>query len=395
MAEDDWHSDDDDDKGSLGRDVVNTLHFGGGMVATKGPSIYGPGEGDDKAPKNRLDALQEIVAKSKMFKLQKKEAKEEQENDREKLDKDFQDLVSGSMLDFQPKKRDRSQDKGANDAIDEYDTSLRSMAFEVKARPSDRTKSDEEKAVEARTRLEDLEAARLRRMNSAMDPQDNAEAEKALNHGDFKKRKRMTDDEVDGSFGSNYAKHDDDEEEEEEEGDDEEEQQGDVEEKGDDEEDNEEDDDEDDWEDEDAEATAAEPTTKTSQKSKSKKAQNDEDIEDEDLGDLDGEDDEEEEGDNDEEDAEKDEEEKEEVEVLSDRVLKKLKKADKAVEHLAAEGETQTAQSILSTLFIHRLTHCYASSTILVTLWSIILFMTLFLRLICYHSFLFSLCRCK
>jgi nucleolar protein 14 len=354
MAEDDWHSDDDDDKGSLGRDVVNTLHFGGGMVATKGPSIYGPSEGDDKAPKNRLDALQEIVAKSKMFKLQKKEAKEEQENDREKLDKDFQDLVSGSMLDFQPKKRDRSQDKNANDAIDEYDTSLRSMAFEVKARPSDRTKSDEEKAVEARTRLEDLEAARLRRMNSAMDPQDNAEAEKALNHGDFKKRKRMTDDEVDGSFGSNYAKHDD-EEEGEEEGEDEEEQEGEEEEEGDDEEDEEEDDDEDDWEDEDAEANAAEPTTKTLQKSKSKKVQNEEDIKDEGLEDSDGEDDDDEEdGDGDDEETEKEEEEKE-VEVLSDRVLKKLKKADKAVEHLAAEGDTQTAQSILLILVMHGL----------------------------------------
>ena len=32
MADDDWHSDDDDDKGGLGRDVVNSLHFGGGMV---------------------------------------------------------------------------------------------------------------------------------------------------------------------------------------------------------------------------------------------------------------------------------------------------------------------------------------------------------------------------
>jgi hypothetical protein len=33
---------------------------------------------ENKAPKNRLDALQEIVMKSKLYKLQKKEVKEEQ-----------------------------------------------------------------------------------------------------------------------------------------------------------------------------------------------------------------------------------------------------------------------------------------------------------------------------
>lgn len=336
MGEDDWHSDDDDDKGSLGRDVVNTLHFGGGMIEKKGGNIYGPGSdghdgGENKAPKNRLDALQEIVAKSKMFKLQKKEAKEEQENDREKLDKDFQALVSGALLDFKPTRRDRSEDKEEGDIIDEYDMSLRAMAFESKARPSDRTKSDEEKAVEARTRLEDLEAARLRRMNNAMDPEDSAEADKALNHGGEKKRKRVTDDEVDGSFGSNYPKDDEEgDDDDEEEGDEEEGEEGDEE--DDDEEDDEEDEedeDEDDWEDEDAQEgdVKVEPVVK-SKKSKASKADDGDEAE----GALDGE---EEEG----EDEEEVVKEKEEENTVSDRVVKKLKKADRAVEQLASDGK--------------------------------------------------------
>lgn len=364
MADDDWHSDDDDDKGGLGRDVVNSLHFGGGMVATKGSNIYGPnngseghGEGDNKAPKNRLDALQEIVAKSKMFKLQKKEAKEEQENDREKLDKDFQALVAGSMLDFRPTRQDRSELKDPNEVLDEYDISLRSMAFEVKARPSDRTKSDEEKAVEARDRLEELEAARLRRMNADSDPSDNAAADKALkNHSDAKKRKRVTDDEVDGSFGSNFAKNDDDEDnegdedEEEEEAEEDEEEEGDDDDEDDDEEDDDEDnenqegdgdndEEEDDWEEEDADPVAAEAKSSKAASKKSAKMADDQDEIDMDGDDL--EDGSEGEGDDqvDKKAGKHKEEEDDEVDEMPERKVKKLKKADRAVELLASEGE--------------------------------------------------------
>ena len=375
MADDDWHSDDDDDKGGLGRDVVNSLHFGGGMVATKGSNIYGPndgpeghGEGDHKAPKNRLDALQEIVAKSKMFKLQKKEAKEEQENDREKLDKDFQALVSGSLLEFRPTKQDRSELKDPNEVIDEYDISLRSMAFEVKARPSDRTKSDEEKAVEARDRLEELEAARLRRMNSDSDPSDNAAADKALNHhGDAKKRKRVTDDEVDGSFGSNFAKdgEDDDDndgeenEEEDEEDENDEEEDDDEEDDDDDDEEGEEEDDEegeegdenvevdgdndeeeDDWEDENADPVKASVNKfKVSVKKSAQIVDDQDEIDMEDEGLEEGSD---EGGNGDGYGNKKDDknvEESDEVEELPARKIKKLKKADRAVELLASEGE--------------------------------------------------------
>ena len=356
MAEDDWHSDDDDDKGSLGKDVVNTLHFGGGMIEKKGPNIYGPGGdghdgGENKAPKNRLDALQEIVAKSKMFKLQKKEAKEEQENDREKLDKDFQDLVSGSMLDFQPKRRDRSEDKSDSDVIDEYDVSLRAMAFEVKARPSDRTKSDEEKAVEARTRLEELEAARIRRMNNVIDPGDANDAEKALNYsGGNKRRKRVTDDEVDGSFGSSYPENDDenDDDDEEENDDDEEEDEDDEEDEENEEEEDEEneeeegegegeegddeEEEEDDWEEEIAEEGAPQIETLVKKKKKKMKSKTSVEVDDEEYD---------EDFDDSDEEVEKEvenKEEEEDVEEVPERIVKKLKKADKAVEQLASEG---------------------------------------------------------
>ena len=141
-VDEDWHSDDDDDtNGKLSKDIVNSLHFGGGFVPQAGSG--GGEEAASAMRKTRLDALQEIVMKSKLHKMQKKEAKEEQETEREKLDKDFKDLVSHSMLDFRPTKREKGYDEaaqGVKSEWDDYDSSLRAMAFEAKARPSDRTK---------------------------------------------------------------------------------------------------------------------------------------------------------------------------------------------------------------------------------------------------------------
>jgi nucleolar protein 14 len=161
MADTDWRSDSDDEQGGLGKEVVNSLHFGGGMVEKKQfaaaatTGILGDGskaadgefDGDGHKKNNRLDALQEIVMKSKMFKAQKKEAKEEQESERERLDRAFQDLISESQVKFRPTKRDHSEDVeeiGEQDSLmTEYDRSLRSMTFDTKAKPTDRTKSAE------------------------------------------------------------------------------------------------------------------------------------------------------------------------------------------------------------------------------------------------------------
>jgi hypothetical protein len=95
---------------------------------------------ENKAPKNRLDALQEIVMKSKLYKLQKKEVKEEQENNREKLDKDYDELLKESLLDFNKKnkKYDKEDKNEEKEIIDEYDIALNAMLYDVKTKPTDR-----------------------------------------------------------------------------------------------------------------------------------------------------------------------------------------------------------------------------------------------------------------
>lgn len=198
-----WSDEEDDDE-NLGRDVVNTLHFGGGFQPT------GKATDDEGATFKKFDsrdALQEIVMKSKLAKLEKREAKDAQEESRVTLDSAYEDLISSSLLDFKPTKRDRSEDvDNANGKQDPnavgYDSALRAMAFETRARPTDRTKSKEEVAAAELKRLETLEAERQRRMRAA-DP-DDALIDSAMKEKNItgKKKKRATDDDIDDLYGS-------------------------------------------------------------------------------------------------------------------------------------------------------------------------------------------------
>lgn len=174
---------------NLGREVVQTLHFGGGM------QLKSEGDTEGKQRRSREDTLKEIVMKSKLHKLEKKEAKDAQELDRERLDSAYDELVKGAMLDFKPKRRDRAEDEiqeGKADEFVDYDVALRTMLYEAKVQATDRTKSDEELAAEAKRRLEDLEAARLRRMQR--ENTEDKEAEEALRGA---KRRPRNDDELD------------------------------------------------------------------------------------------------------------------------------------------------------------------------------------------------------
>eukprot|EP00605_Chrysophyceae_sp_TOSAG23-4_P001027 GSChrysophyteH1.ASY1.ANO1.1128.1 assembled CDS len=167
IADDDVFSEDDD--GGLDKEVVNNLHFGGGLVRKDDEAVtaasHSSGSGN-----NHLDALQEIVMKSKLAKMERKEAKEDQESGRLMLDDAFAEIMKESLLDVNPQGRDKTEVKkdeearlGSADFLG-YDQALRGMAFESRAAATDRTKSAEELALEERERLEEAEEERVRRM---------------------------------------------------------------------------------------------------------------------------------------------------------------------------------------------------------------------------------------
>ena len=71
MTDKDGFSSDEEDN-RIGKEVVNNLHFGGGFVAKPGNG----GQSDYEPSKNRMDAFKEIVMKSKLMKMERREAKD-------------------------------------------------------------------------------------------------------------------------------------------------------------------------------------------------------------------------------------------------------------------------------------------------------------------------------
>ncbi|KAF7729989.1 nucleolar complex protein 14 [Apophysomyces ossiformis] len=171
-------SDEEDDKGQLDRSIVSKMHFGGFEDSNQAAEE----EGD--RPKSRNEIMKEIIAKSKMYKYERQQAKQEDEAIRQDLDDELKEIRH--LLDTKPTKRKplpsqsamfaKSESDNAkeeekekekekeDDEYGSYDKMLRDLAFDRRAQATDRTKTEEEIALEEKEKLEKAERARKRRM---------------------------------------------------------------------------------------------------------------------------------------------------------------------------------------------------------------------------------------
>lgn len=139
------------------------------------------GEPDRK--KSKKEVMEEVIAKSKLYKYERQQAKDEDEAIREELDRGMPDLMA--LLRGTPKAAplpapvqrsmegaihpDRlalldTDEVKAKQAEKEYDKRLRQLAMDKRAAPTERTKTDEERVAEDAERLKELENKRQRRM---------------------------------------------------------------------------------------------------------------------------------------------------------------------------------------------------------------------------------------
>ncbi|KIK56355.1 hypothetical protein GYMLUDRAFT_47128 [Collybiopsis luxurians FD-317 M1] len=176
LREDD--DEDDDEAGRINEDIVKHTHFGGFDGEED--------DEDDEEParkKSKAEVMAEVIAKSKEHKILRQVEKEEGENVRHELDQTFDSLrsllyapdpsatgsnstplgVPGSSTSFAsaPTAATASveTDKTAN-----YDQAVRELAFDRRAKPKDRTKTEEELALEEKEALEKAERRRRKRM---------------------------------------------------------------------------------------------------------------------------------------------------------------------------------------------------------------------------------------
>ncbi|OJD22816.1 hypothetical protein ACJ73_05835 [Blastomyces percursus] len=142
-------------------------------------------EGQPERKKSKSEVMKELIAKSKFHKYERQKAKEDDDDLRAALDKGlpeiFEMMRGVKKPESEPLPRpdltstmnpDRAallNGKNRDEADKEYDQRLKQMTYDKRAKPLDRTKTEEEKAEEEAERLKQLEKERLRRMQGATD----------------------------------------------------------------------------------------------------------------------------------------------------------------------------------------------------------------------------------
>ncbi|KAI2629731.1 Nop14-like protein [Hypoxylon sp. NC1633] len=141
-------------------------------------------EGQPERKKSKQEVMKEVIAKSKFHKAERQAVKEADDDLREELDMELSNLHA---LLFNRRKAPGVGETGEAEPASagkermerDYDLRLRQLAQDRRAQPTDRTKTDEEKAQEESKRLKELEDKRLRRMRGeeASDSEDEEAAE--------------------------------------------------------------------------------------------------------------------------------------------------------------------------------------------------------------------------
>lgn len=121
--------------------------------------------------KTKKEVMEEIIAKSKLHKMERQAAKEEDEDIRAEIDKELPNIRALLSIHDDGSKR-HSEATAATliggvdrDAFERnFDLEVKRLGQDKRAQPADRTKTEEEKAEEESRRLRELEDRRQRRM---------------------------------------------------------------------------------------------------------------------------------------------------------------------------------------------------------------------------------------
>nr|XP_009684460.1 PREDICTED: nucleolar protein 14 [Struthio camelus australis] len=165
---------DTEERGALSAELT-AAHFGGGGGLLRKKVSSGQEAEEEEKPKSRKELIEELIAKSKQEKQERQTRRESALELTEKLDNDWKEIQT-LMARKTPKSE--KKDKEEKPKPDEYDMIVRELGFEMKAKPSDRMKTEEELAKEEQARLQKLEADRLRRMRGI----DEQETKKKTKH---------------------------------------------------------------------------------------------------------------------------------------------------------------------------------------------------------------------
>ncbi|KAK0444311.1 nucleolar protein 14 [Armillaria borealis] len=167
--------DEEEEQGQIDREVVQKAHFGGFDDEEEEEE-----DGEPARKKSKAEVMAEVMAKSKEHKLLRQMEREKEDNVRHELDEAFdslRDLLFAPVASTSNSAAETSKDPPAKEAspptdpLDgletqdlDYDQRVRELAFDKRAKPKDRTKTEEELALEEKETLERAERRRQKRM---------------------------------------------------------------------------------------------------------------------------------------------------------------------------------------------------------------------------------------
>jgi nucleolar protein 14 len=131
-------SDDEEGHGGLDKHTVNAANFGGFMD-----------ERDPDRKKSKNEIMQEIIQKSKFHKDERRRMRDANEELMDDVDAELDD-IRGLLNPGRPAKKEFIEKT-------DYDVLVKELGFEKRGKPSDRLKTDQELATEAKEKLERLE----------------------------------------------------------------------------------------------------------------------------------------------------------------------------------------------------------------------------------------------
>lgn len=174
-------SDDEDDTGDIGADVVKVAHFGGG------PSNNG-------GKLSRKEIIADLIAKTREARENKHYAKDEMETITEGLDAKYLKILNKVKNSFHP----TGSGKVAKVDKDDYDRLALSLKLDadLRATPAERTKTAEELAMDERHQLEEMELLRIARMNLEKNKHDHISVDAEGNNEELENRKGRSEFEV-------------------------------------------------------------------------------------------------------------------------------------------------------------------------------------------------------